>query len=65
MSPINHALVRGVPCQVDPKLRVTMNMHYSDSLNGFWARRIVMRPEPMALAGPRSSFGQEGWAHGP
>ena len=64
MSPSNHALVRGVPYQVDPRLRVTMNMHYNGSLNGFWAGRNVIRPGPMALVGPGSSFGQEGWARG-
>ena len=58
MSPINHALVRGVPCRVDPKLRVTMNMHYSDSLNGFWVGRNVIRPGPVALAGLGFGFGQ-------
>ena len=36
-----------------------MNMHYSGSLNGFWARRNVMRPGPMALAGPGSSLGKK------
>ena len=65
VSPINHAPVRGVPCRADPKLRATMNMHYSGSLNRFWARRNVMRPEPMALASLGSSFGQMGWTHGP
>lgn len=42
-----------------------MNMYYNDSFNGFWAKRNVMRPGPMALAGLESSFGQEGWARGP
>ena len=65
VSPINHAPVRGVPCRANPRLWATMSMHYSGSLNGFRAGRNVMRPEPMALARPRSSFGQEGWAHGP
>ena len=57
VSPANHALVRGVPYKADPRLQATMNMHYSGSPNGFWAGRNVMRPEPMALAGPGSSFG--------
>ena len=57
MSPSNHALVRGVPCWADPRLRAIMNMHYSGSFNGFWAGRNVIRPEPMALAGTGSSFG--------
>ena len=65
MSPINHAPVRGVPCWADLRLRATMNMHYSDSLNGFWVGRNVVRPGPMALASPRSSFGQVGWVRRP
>jgi len=60
----NHALVRGVPCWVDPRLRAIMNMHYSGLFNGFWAGHNVIRPEPMALAGLGSSFRQEGWACG-
>ena len=59
MSLINHAPVRDVPCRADPRLRATMNMHYSGSLNGFWARHNVMRPGPMALAGPGLVLGKK------
>ena len=53
VSLINHASVRGVPCWADPRSPAAMNIHCSGSLNGFWAGRNVVRPEPMALGKSR------------
>ena len=37
-----------------------MNIDYNGLLNGFWAKRNVMRLGLVASAGLKASFGQEG-----